>query len=566
MNSFEHPNYALSQMEVNNRRVVNFNQYSGIAANERIYKSAAASPHERSDERTSPVRVRAKSASISRIKGSFSSPGKIPHTQVDNYIYSNSPKMTKTVDYNSVIESDDGRTSPLKDTTSETEDVYLQALTLENSSMQYSNFAEIEGGDYPLHSSTLWLLEQATSAAATAPGASDGIIFFHSPKKSNAAKKDNQQQEIGNSAMNVKKSKTYSNLFEFDKEPTKNVSKLDFDFDLSKPTKHVSPYLVHLEKKSTKGRRLMSAPTSRSHYDLAQPEQSNQNQQGKSSNKGSDRMIRSAQTSTKVDIDDQKQHYLPPVITIASTQKEMPKVFGIVAADDIHDLKVREKTAVKEESFFIETPHMLMLANDYSQAGSPKKISKPLENPLTPSVSSLFFPTSPSSRQKSPTKNMSFSFDWKESDPASPILRSKQLDKSWQMDPNFVSHHTQLIASIVNPAFAEKRYRACEDTRSAGVGGQKAQPVPRRQSYHSSTAATATATVTHLSHSDPLYKLLIDEIPNVRTSFQLFEELSVHRAGDSPRLAGDIPQHSKPLPHTTGKKITKQVYKYTYLV
>eukprot|EP01036_Dinobryon_divergens_P023720 gene23720-32102_t len=449
------------------------------------------------------------------------------------------------------MESDDGRASSPKDTAAETDEVYLQALTLENSSMQYSNFSEMEGGDYPLHSSTLWLLEQATSAAATAPGASDGIIFFHSPKKSNSAKKENQhQQKIGDAVM---KSKTYSNLSEFDKEPTKKVFKLDFDFDLSKPTKHVSPYLSHLEKKGTKGRRLMSAPTSRSHYDLTQPEQSNQNQV-RFSNKGIDRMISSAQSLTKNDTDDQRQHYLPPVITIASTQKEMPKVFGIVAADDIHDLKVREKNAVKEESLYIETPHMLMLANDYSKAGSPNKISKPLETALTASVSSLFYPASPNSRQKSPTKNTSFTFDWKESDPVSPILRSKQLDKSWQMDPNFVSHHTQLIASIVNPAFAEKRYRYSEDTRYASTGGHKALPVSRQQSYLS----TATATVTHLSHSDPLYKLLIDEIPNVRTSFQLFEELSAHRAGDSPRLVGDIPQHAKPLPHTTGKKITKQ--------
>ena len=154
MNSFEHPHYAVSQLEVNNRRVVNFNQYSGIAANERIHKSGAAPRNERSDERKSPVRVRAKSASISRIKGSFLSPG-IPRTQVDNYIYSNSPNLTKTVDYNSVMdamESDDGRASSPKDTAAETDEVYLQALTLENSSMQYSNFSEMEGGDYPLHS------------------------------------------------------------------------------------------------------------------------------------------------------------------------------------------------------------------------------------------------------------------------------------------------------------------------------------------------------------------------------------------------------------------------------
>ena len=558
MNSFDHPNYAISQLEINNRRVVNFNLYSGVASNDRINKSAAAS-NERSEERTSPVRVRAKSASISRMKESFSSPGKIPRTQIDNYIYSNSPNMKKPpMDTNSLIESDEGMTSPFKSFHSENEEVYLQALTLENSSMQYSNFSEIEGGDYPLHSSTLWLLEQATSAT----GISEGVIFFHSPQKIDKLKKENKHDVL--SAM-TKKSKTYSNLKDFEKEPTKKMSKIDFDFDLSKPNKNMSPYLEHLDKKNTK-RRLMSAPASRSHNDLAAPAQSNQNEQGKPGNKGIDRLIRSARSFIKVDTNDQKQHYLPPVITISSTQKEMPKVFGIVAADDIHDLKVRQKNVVKDESLPIETPQILKLANDNSKAGAPsKKMSNPLDTALTPSVSSLFFPTSPNGRLHSP-KNMSFSFDWKDSSPVTPISRNKQLDKSWQMDPNFVSHHTQLIASVVNPAFAEKRYRTTEYARgTSAAAASKAQPITRRQSQLSATAAPTAASVTHLSHSDPLYKLLIDEIPNVKTSFQFFEELSAHRAGDSPRAVGDVLHPAKNLPPSSSKKMSKQVNMCMYI-
>ena len=533
----EHPNYVNSQLEANSRRVVNFNRYSGVAeTGEASPMSKTLSPKkELPDGNISSVR--SKSAS-SALRSTLPASTKHTTRQVDNFFAESSDASEPSNQITGIPST-------------ESDEVYIRTMESENTSMMYNKFSDLDGGDYHLHHSTLWLLEQATTATSTPPGGKfDGVIFFHSPEK--FKKISSRNEDISKTKKSVPSSpKQFS---EIQQNPLKglNLSKSDFDMDLTKSDKHVSPYLQHTVKKS---KRLMSAPPSRSLApEITQPEQSNQ-QQSKSG-KGTERLIRSAVSKSTPDI----QKHLP-VITTSSIQKEMPKVFGILAADDIEDKNIRNKLKQKEkaeESLYIETPSMRKLDKDYSRAGSPGKIVKPADTALNTSVSTFFFPTSssPKNTKKYTASDLNFSFQLSEYDAAT--IKSRQLDKSWQMDPNFVAYHNHLIASIVNPIHAQKRYRFSEDqqaTTGQADTGAMATTNSAKSIFQQFQLPSITNKSSNLSHNDPLYKLLIDEIPNVKKSFQLFDELSAIKDFDP--LGGEYPTALTDV-RIGNKKLSKQ--------
>lgn len=521
----DHPHYLNAQMEANSRRVVSFNRYSGVSVNDvkestpsKILASKNGPPDEGQASNSMLPLIRPKSSPGGH-KSILLSQSKKRLT--DDILLKNTSKSILDFDNSRIVseinDSDDqNNTNTLS---SEDEEIYLPKQSFETATMNFSKFADLDGGDYHLHNSTVWLLEQATTASSLSPNLNgEGILFFQSPEKHKIGKRASQN------ATRTKRERvqkhSLNNHHGEGLLPVKGLSKFDFDFDLVKSDKFVSPYLEHL-KPRPKGRRLMSAPMSRSNIDLI-PENKNQ-LQSRTVNASANRMIRSATSKQllKKTID---------VLTTSTVQKELPTTFGILSADHLQDFTHLERNN-NDSNMYIETYNMKKMAKaerlespGKARQGDSSNAKSPSDTAMDMAVTSFFFPSSsPKSKTKSLIHELDLSFALGELE--SPTVAkngNKQMDRSWQMDPNFVAYHNHMIASIVNPMFAQKRYRFNSSSnnkhdntindKEVGIAQFKLPSVPTGNNS--------------LSHNDPLYKLLIDEIANVKKSFQIDVELN----------------------------------------